>query len=511
MKFKKGLLILCLIICIFAIAGVSAADDASMPLEDNADSIRDANILSVSIEEDVIEDTIAEEDNDALDSSQEEILNDEEDDGTFTALQKKIENAESGSTISLDKDYSYDSGFSEKGILINKNITINGNGHTLNGLSKSRIFLITFGLKDNHKVVLNNIKFLNGNTDLYGGAIFNYANLTVNNCYFKNNTAKYCGGAINSVGHLYLKNSNFIKNTAGGDAGAVFTFSIDHAVDHFKNMYVDKTPDGDMEFIFNFTLSVKLSYGRDSIVNCTFNNNTAKGRCGGAVYGFTHLYINSCKFNYNKASANGGAVFANKNLTLKNSKFVGNKVSKNGGAVYFRCHEESGSYVNGEWVPKTKYYNATIYNSTFTKNTAAKGGAIYGFIKAASDKKRLKVNKCTFTANKASSSGRDVLGGTCTNCVFNYIKLTSKSVTVKKSAKKLTLSVKLTKGKTLLKNKKVTFRFRGKNYTAKTNSKGIAKVIIKRTIIKKLKAGSKYVVKISYLKTSIKRYVKVKK
>ena len=512
MKFKKGLLVLCLFICIFAIAGVSAADDASMPLEDDADSTADANSLSVSIEEDMIEDTIAEEDNDALDSSQEEILTEtDEDDGTFTALQKKINNAESGSTISLDKDYSYDSGFSTRGILINKNLTINGNGHTLNGLSKSRIFLITFGLKDNHKVVLNNIKFLNGNTDLYGGAIFNYANLTVNNCYFKNNSAKYCGGAINSVGHLYLKNSKFIKNTAGGDAGAVFTFSIDHAVEHFKKIYVDKTPDGDMEFIFNFTLSIKLSYGKDSIVNCTFSNNTAKGRGGGAVYGFTHLYINSCKFNYNKASANGGAVFANKNLTLKNSKFTNNKVSKNGGAVYFRCHEQSGSYVNGTWVPKVKYYNATISNCTFSKNSAKKGGAIYGFLNKSSDKKRLKVNKCTFTANKASSSGRDVLGGTCTKCVFNYIKLTSKSVTMKKSAKKLTLSVKLTKGKTLLKNKKVTFRFRGKNYTAKTNSKGIAKVIVKRSVIKKLKAGSKYTVKISYLKTSIKRYVKVKK
>ena len=124
MKFKKGLLVLCLIICIFAIAGASAADDASMPLEDDANSIADANGLSVSIEEDMIDNTIAKEDNNALDSSQEEILTDtEEDDGTFTALQKKIDNAESGSTISLDKDYSYDSGFSDKGILINKNIT----------------------------------------------------------------------------------------------------------------------------------------------------------------------------------------------------------------------------------------------------------------------------------------------------------------------------------------------------------------------------------------------------
>ena len=190
MKFKKGLLVLCLIICIFAIAGVSAADDASIPLEDDANSIEDANGLSVSIEEDIIGDN-------AIDSSQKETLTDtEEDDGTFTALQEIIDNAESGSTISLDKDYNYDSGFSDRGILINKNITINGNGHTLNGLSKSRIFLITFGLKDNHKVVLNNIKFLNGNTDLYGGAIFNYANLTVHNCYFKSNTAKYCGGTV---------------------------------------------------------------------------------------------------------------------------------------------------------------------------------------------------------------------------------------------------------------------------------------------------------------------------
>ena len=82
---------------------------------------------------------------------------------------------------------------------------------------------------------------------------------------------------------------------------------------------------------------------------------------------------------------------------------------------------------------------------------------------------------------------------------------------MKKSAKKLTLTVKLTKGKALLKNKKIKFRFRGKNYYAKTNSKGIAKVIIKKSVLKKLKAGKKYTVKMSYLKYSIKRTVKVKR
>ena len=502
MKFKKSLLIVCLIIFLFSIASVSAneIDDVAITAEDNG-------IISVD------EESSAENMDEILtESSQENVIEEEaEDDGTFSALQKKINDAEEGAVITLDKDYTYDEGFSKRGIRINKNLTINGNGHTLDGLSQSRIFLVRYGLIDNNHVVLNNIKFTNGNTDLYGGAIFNYGNLTVNNCVFTNNYAKYCGGAINSVGHLNLKNSNFTKNTAGGDGGAILTFSIDKAVEFFKKIYVDRTPEGEMEFVFNATLTIDLSYGTNYVSNCIFTNNIAKGRGGGAIYGFTHLNINSCTFKSNQANEHGGAVFANKNLVLKNSKFTNNKVSKNGGAVYFRCHEQSGSYVNKTWVPKMKYYSANITNCAFSKNTAKKGGAIYGFLDVASDKKRMKVNKCNFTANKASSSGRDVLGGTCSNCIYNYIKLVSKNRTVKKSAKKLTLTVKLTKGKALLKNKKIKFRFRGKNYYAKTNSKGIAKVIIKKSVLKKLKAGKKYALKISYLKYSIKRTVKVKK
>ncbi|MBO5840031.1 MAG: hypothetical protein J6Q86_01215 [Methanobrevibacter sp.] len=454
MKFKKSLLIACLIIFLFSIASVSAneIDDVAFTAEDN-------EIIAVD------EDSSVENMDEILtESSQENVIEEEaEDDGTFSSLQKKINDAEEGTVITLDKDYTYDEGFSKRGIRINKNLTINGNGHTLDGLSQSRIFLVRYGLIDNNHVVLNNIKFTNGNTDLYGGAIFNYGNLTVNNCVFTNNYAKYCGGAINSVGHLNLKNSNFTKNTAGGDGGAVLTFSIDKAVEFFKKIYVDRTPEGEMEFVFNATLTIDLSYGTNYVSNCIFTNNIAKGRGGGAIYGFTHLNINSCTFKSNQANEHGGAVFANKNLVLKNSKFSNNKVSKNGGAVYFRCHEQSGSYVNKTWVPKMKYYSANITNCAFSKNTAKKGGAIYGFLDVASDKKRMKVNKCNFTANKASSSGRDVLGGTCSNCIYNYIKLTSKNRTVKKSAKKLTLTVKLTKGKALLKNKKIKFRFRGKN------------------------------------------------
>ena len=61
-----------------------------------------------------------------------------------------------------------------------------------------------------------------------------------------------------------------------------------------------------------------------------------------------------------------------------------------------------------------------------------------------------------------------------------------------------------------MKGKKIIFKFKGKKYTAKTNKQGIAKVPIKKKVIKKLKKGKKYTVKISYLKVSIKTKVKVK-
>ena len=66
-------------------------------------------------------------------------------------------------------------------------------------------------------------------------------------------------------------------------------------------------------------------------------------------------------------------------------------------------------------------------------------------------------------------------------------------------------------GKTPLTGKKITFKFNGKKYKAKTNAKGIAKITIKSKVLKKLKVGKKYTVKMSYLKYSIKRTVKVKR
>ena len=88
--------------------------------------------------------------------------------------------------------------------------------------------------------------------------------------------------------------------------------------------------------------------------------------------------------------------------------------------------------------------------------------------------------------------------------------LTASKVTVKKTAKKFVLQAKLKINGKLVKGKKITFKFKGKTYRAKTNSKGIAKVIIKKNVVKKLKKGKKYTVKVTYIKDTIKTTVKVK-
>lgn len=86
--------------------------------------------------------------------------------------------------------------------------------------------------------------------------------------------------------------------------------------------------------------------------------------------------------------------------------------------------------------------------------------------------------------------------------------LTLKTVKVKKYAKKLVLSAKLSKK---LKGKIIIFKFKGKTYKSKINSKGIAKVTIKKSVLKKLKVGKTVTYQATYLKNTVKKSVKVKR
>ena len=177
---KKNMIFIMLILILFTLSAVSAADNATTDIV----GLEDANDKEISVEKtQVIEKT---ENYDVL----------KEGNNSFGDLAKLIDSAESGSTIVLDRDYINDD-YDEDGIKIKKDITIDGQGHTLDGHYKSRIFKVS----DDSKVVFKNITFKRGNvqekdggSNTRGGAINGYC--TAINCYFTDNRANGHGGAM---------------------------------------------------------------------------------------------------------------------------------------------------------------------------------------------------------------------------------------------------------------------------------------------------------------------------
>lgn len=88
--------------------------------------------------------------------------------------------------------------------------------------------------------------------------------------------------------------------------------------------------------------------------------------------------------------------------------------------------------------------------------------------------------------------------------------LKASKATVKKTAKKFNLKASLKINGKVAKAKTIKFTLLKKTYKVKTNKKGIAIVTIKKAVIKKLKKGKTYSVKVSYGKDSVKTTVKVK-
>ena len=280
---------------------------------------------------------------------EEDALNDVEIDETiasFDELQKLID---SNSTIELDKDYSIELGGST--LKISKDLTINGNGHCLDGDGKTRIMKINGG-----HVTLNNIIFENGVSNK-GGAIYSEGELNIKNCVFQENTANDDnGGAIYTTKKLYIADSKFLNNQAYVDGGAV--------------------------------------YGKEgtTIENSVFKTNAAKGsskRCfGGAVRIEKSLTIDGCEFNNNYAEDHGGAIYSDNIKFTGENTFIGNIAENYGGAVYTNTISGDVEYVtfknnqaktdDGGAIYINKEYDGTFTHCFFEKNHAGqRGGAIY--------------------------------------------------------------------------------------------------------------------------------------
>lgn len=397
---KKILFVLFLfIIIITTLSSVNASN-----LDENITSEVNINEINSNIE------TIDNENN-LLESS---------DDGTFTALQNKINKATEGSAISLTNDYYYNENYKDGniGIYISKSLTINGNGHKIDGLGQTNL-IHTQDLKN---LIFNNITFQNGywanETTSYG--LFFIENLKFNDCKFINNTG-YAFGSFtiaydNSVSFV---NCNFENNKAILFGGAIFLQNITTAYFdscHFSENYAGEGGGsiysvycGDFTFNSCSFFSNHADKGGDlcleslntvKIDKTTFIGSYAHG-IGGSLYlhQISDVQLDTCDLFLNFATYGGSIYTETSNLKLKNLKFTFCRAYSHGGMI----DSISSNIIleNSELM----YY--------FSYNDA--GGAIYNV------KGDLKVINSTFECGKAKKSG-----GAISNLHSNLTVLSSK-------------------------------------------------------------------------------------
>ena len=295
------------------------------------------------------------------------------------------------------------------GVIINKNIRIDGKGHTIDAKNLGRIFKINLGVA----VTLTNVTLTNGNATV-GGAIYNFDNLDLVHVNFVNNTAKY-GGAIMNYGYgLVLDDSTFTNNTAkiGGAiynsddcfvvgnstftnntakiGGAIYNYGIGFVVGN--STFVNNSAADGAGAVYN--------EGDNSVVgNSTFVNNTATS-IGGAIINNGKLVVDNSAFEDNAANYYGGAIFNRDDLQVTNSAFDGNDILvrniramdnvDHGGAAIYNWKNGKLDISKSNFTNNIKNYkngnllvgavatigDATISDSYFVNNSGRWGGAL---------------------------------------------------------------------------------------------------------------------------------------
>ena len=269
------------------------------------------------------------------------------------------------------------------GVIINKNIRIDGKGHTIDAKNLGRIFEIDGGFA----VTLTNVTLINGKAD-NGGAIYNFGNLDLVHVNFVNNTAKYGGAIMNYAYGLVLDDSTFTNNTAK-IGGAIYNSADCFVVGN--STFANNTAE-DAGAVYN--------EGDNSVVgNSTFVNNTATS-IGGAIINNGKLVVDNSAFEDNAANYYGGAIFNWDDLQVTNSAFDGNDILvrniramdnvDHGGAAIYNWKNGKLDISKSNFTNNIKNYkngnllvgavatigDATISDSYFVNNSGRWGGAL---------------------------------------------------------------------------------------------------------------------------------------
>lgn len=327
MKYKLFICI-CLILFAISISSVSAMENNNQSLTTDETSVLipsdTNNNLAISGDNEIISTDVK---------------------GSFSDLRNGIS---SSNQITLTGDITCLNGDEDIYIDSGRNVTINGNGYTINANSLRRAFVINPG----GSLYLSNLKIINANcfkstyrASYEGGAILNLGSLTINNCVFENNyggTGGAIGASMGASTSLYGTNT-FLNNRVTNDGGAISnnggsTLIISGKNTFNENFANNRDNDGKGGAIINSFLNSHAIIKGEAI----FTNNQA-ALDGGAI--FNHLGI---------FEIDGITTFTNNRATGSNRDSVGK-----GGAI---ANEDATFNLNGK--------------STFTSNHAGRGGAI---------------------------------------------------------------------------------------------------------------------------------------
>ena len=290
---------------------------------------------------------------------------------TFTDLQNAIDLVDGILTLDSDIAMTDDeaAGF-VNGVIINKNIRIDGKGHTIDAKNLGRIFEIDGGFA----VTLTNVTLTNGNATV-GGAIYNFGNLDLVYVNFVNNTAKYGGAIMNYAYGLVLDDSTFTNNTAK-IGGAIYNSADCFVVGN--STFANNTATSNGGVIFNYGIGFVVG-------NSTFVNNSAADGAGAIMNGGRGFVVGNSTFANNTATSKGGAIYNyGIGFVVGNSTFA-NNTAEDAGAVY-----NEGD-------------NSVVGNSTFANNTAEDAGAVYN------EGDNSVVGNSTFVNNTATSIGGAII------------------------------------------------------------------------------------------------------
>ena len=353
---------------------------------------------------------------------------------TFTDLQNAIDLVDGILTLDSDIAMTDDeaAGF-VNGVAINKNIRIDGKGHTISAEDLGRIFSIGEGFT----VTLTNATLINGRA-VEGGAIYNDGSLTLSDVKLSDNAADSYGGAVFNNGELVVSDSVFDSNDIVNRGSA----SVDYGGAAIYNWY-----DGTLTVSgSNFTNNIKNYKNGDNLVGAitTIGNATVSGsnfvnnsgRWGGAISATgaelrknsSTLTVSNTIFKDNSALYAGAVYIWGSNYNIADCVFDNNTAfgkgnmtpnNNNGGALVVsqvsRFNEPITGTISGSKFTNNKaqyggaaYFNkgfVTITDSVFENNVATAEGGAVDFSHASVKDLVVSINNSSFVGNKAPVAG----------------------------------------------------------------------------------------------------------